>query len=109
MNNEEKILGLLSKIEEIQVQQGELLTQQEKALAKLTADVSELRETVTRVAIMQENVVLPRLDTLAEGHTHLAKTLAHEGRVEQVEDDVSTLWSTVKSHAERISRLEKAQ
>lgn len=134
MSNDEKILELLAK-------QGELLTKHGEMLAKLTEkvdkletvqseqsaallelksdvgalkeDVGEIRDTASRVAIMQENVVLPRLNTLAEGHTHLTQTLASKKQVDKieelVEEKVVVLESVVKSHSARITALEKAQ
>ena len=62
MNNEEKILEMLenltTKADQIQTDQTEM-----------KADISDLRQTVTRIAITQENVVLPNLQLLAEGMT----------------------------------------
>lgn len=58
MNNEEKILAILK-------QHGETL--------------SELQKTVTRVAVTQENIVIPQIKLLAEGHDILLNTLARAG------------------------------
>ena len=95
MSNEEKILELLEK-------HGEMLK-------RLQEDQSEIRETLTRVAITQENVVLPRLSLLAEGHKTLLETLAPRNRVEALEDDVALLKSIIKSMSQRLNDLEKAQ
>ena len=73
MSNEEKILELLEK-------HGEMLK-------RLQEDQSEIRETLTRVAITQENVVLPRLSLLAEGHKTLLETLAPRNRVEALRSE----------------------
>lgn len=45
-------------------------------LAPIKEDISDLRTTVTRVAVTQENIVLPQLKLLAEGHETLLNTLA---------------------------------
>ena len=102
MNNEEKILEMLAALTETVNRQGE-------QLAELKVDVGELRETAARVAITQENIILPRLDTLADGHKHLLNTLASKSRVEALEEDVSILKSVIKSMSQRLAALEKAQ
>ena len=102
MNNEEKILEMLVALTETVNRQGE-------QLAELKVDVGELRETAARVAITQEDIILPRLDTLADGHKHLLNTLASKSRVEALEEDVSTLKSVIKSMSQRLAALEKAQ
>lgn len=102
MNNEEKILEMLVALTETVNRQGE-------QLAELKVDVGEIRETAARVAITQEDIILPRLDTLADGHKHLLNTLASKSRVEALEEDVSTLKSVIKSMSRRLAALEKAQ
>ena len=109
MNNEEKILEMLAALTETVNRQGELLAKHGEQLAELKVDVGELRETAARVAITQENIILPRLDTLADGHKHLLDTLASKSRVEALEEDVSTLKSVIKSMSQRLAALEKAQ
>ncbi len=123
MSNEEKILQILEK-------HGELLNQLTKDVSGLKEDVSGLkkevselrtdvdqlkedsasmRETLTRVAVTQENIVLPCLSALAEGHAHLAETLAPKDRVDNLENDMVFMKTVVSSLADRLSKLEKAQ
>ena len=99
----------LARHEEMLVKQGETLDKHGGQLAEMKEDICELRETAVRVAITQENIVLPRLDTLADGHKHLLKTLASDSRVEALEEDVSTLKSAFKLMSNRLAALEKAQ
>jgi len=99
----------LARHEEMLVKQGETLDKHGGQLAEMKEDICELRETAVRVAITQENIVLPRLDTLADGHKHLLKTLASDSRVEALEEDVSTLKSAFKMMSNRLAALEKAQ
>ena len=100
---------MLARHEELLVKQGETLDKHGGQLAEMKEDICELRETAVRVAITQENIVLPRLDTLADGHKHLLKTLASDSRVEALEEDVSTLKSAFKMMSNRLAALEKAQ
>lgn len=95
MNNEEKML--------------EMLTSLTTAVSKQGEQIAEIQETLTRVAITQENIVLPRLDTLAEGHTHIVKTLASKAQVEDLSDDVAVIKEVVSRHSVDIGKLKKAQ
>lgn len=95
MNSEEKILEILAQMQETQKQMQE--------------DISDLRTTVTRVAVTQENVVIPQIKLLAEGHSLLLETLARKDRVEALEDDMVLLKAAVKAMSQRVADLEKAQ
>lgn len=95
MNNEEKILEMLAQIQANQ--------------EEMKNDISDIRKTVTRVAVTQENVVLPKLQLLAEGHDTLLNTLARKDRVDALEDDVALLKTVIKAMSQRIAELEKAQ
>lgn len=101
MSNEEKILAILEK-------HGELLAQMHAEQKEMKDDISDLRKTVTRVAVTQENVVLPKLQLLAEGHDTLLNTLARKDRVEALEDDMALLKTVIKAMSKRIEDLEKA-
>ena len=83
MNNEDKILELLEKHSEM--------------LAQMQEDITDLRTTVTRVAVTQENTVIPQIKLLAEGHDLLLNTLARKDRVEALEDDVALLKTVIKA------------
>ena len=109
MNNEEKILAILEKQGEMLEKLTGKVDRLEAAQGEMRSDMSQMQETLTRVAITQENIILPRLDTLADGHKHLLDTLASKSRVEALEEDVSTLKSVVKSMSQRLTALEKAQ
>lgn len=88
MNNEEKILSMLEALQ---------------------TDMEDVKELVQKVAVTQEAVVLPRLDLLAEGHTHLAETLAPKSRVEKLEDEVDFLKTVIKALSKDVAELKKAQ
>lgn len=85
------------------------LDQMQAAQDQMQEDLSDLRATVTRVAVTQENTVIPQLKLLAEDHETLLNTLARKDRVEALEDDVALLKTVVKAMSQRIAELEKAQ
>lgn len=112
MNNEEKILVMLEKLTEkvdkLETAQEEMRVAQED----MRGDISQMQETLTRVAVTQEGVVLPRIQLALEGHSELNRkldTLAPKERVEVLEDRVVTLETVVKSMSKRLTALEKAQ
>lgn len=123
MNNEEKILEMLEKLSKTQGKHSEMLEsltekvdtlngtveQHGEILARHSETLSELQKTVTRVAVTQENIVIPQIKLLAEGHDVLLNTLARKDRVEALEDDVALLKTVVKAMSQRLSELEKAQ
>ena len=130
MNNEEKILEMLSQIngrldkvdsrldkvdsrldkvdsrldniESTQARQGE-------QLAQMNERMEELDDRSLRSAVMLENQVLPQLRLLYEGQVNLQQTLAPKERVEVLEDEVITIKSALKAMSHRLAALEKAQ
>lgn len=66
MTNEEKILAILA-------QHGEMLEKLNGTVEKHSEMLSDLQKTVTRVAVTQENVVLPQLKLLADMSQRLAE------------------------------------
>lgn len=98
MNNEEKILALLEGLTATVAQQGERL--------------DEMQDTLTRVAVTQESMVLPRLQALYEGHSAIMDKLerkAGRDRLYELEDDVSMLKDSVKLLRMEVNELKKAQ
>lgn len=123
MNNEEKILSLLEKMDTRQ-------TQSDQILAQLTSDMSDMKERMgkldarmdklddrmdklddrqTKTEITLENVIVPRLDALAEGQKALMETLAPKSRVEALEEEVSMLKSVIRILSSDVAELKKAQ
>lgn len=119
MNNEEKILEMLTKLTDTVGKQGEMIGQINGRLDRLEADVSglkatqsEMQDTLTRVAVTQEGVVLPRIQLALEGHGELSRrmdTLATKEQVEALASDVSIIKEVVSQHSRDISKLKKAQ
>ena len=130
MNNEEKIISMLEKLnttvekhdtmfEKINSTLEKHSTMLEKhgaMLEKLNTTVekhdqmlNEMQETITRVALTQENVVLPQLKLLVEGHNTLLETLAPKDRVEALEDDVAFMKSVINAMGQEIAELKASQ
>lgn len=101
MNTEEKILAMLSQIQADQ-------TEMKANISGLKDTQEQMQATLTRVAVTQENVVIPQIKLLAEGHDLLLQKLARKERVDALEDDVALLKTVVKTMPQRIAELEKA-
>jgi len=106
------ISDLKSSQEEMRADISNLKSSQEE----MRADISDLksnqeimRADLTKVMVTQENVVIPQLKTLAEGHMTLLETLAPKSRVEALEEDVSILKVAVKALTSEMAELKKAQ
>lgn len=112
MNNEEKILAMLTEMKAdmdgMKAAQEEMKAAQED----MRGDISQMQETLTRVAVTQEGVVLPRLQLALEGHAAITQkldTLSPKERVEVLEDEVVALKTAVKMMTKRLEALEQAQ
>ena len=108
MNNDEKILAILSKMQtdfsQMQTDVAELKTD----VAELKTDVAELKERTTRIEITQENVVLPRIQLLAEGHTIIQEQIKRLSVIDSMQDDIATLKTAVRFLSQKVEQLEKA-
>ena len=123
MNNEEKILeilgviqsdvsGLKTDVADLKTDVADLKTDVadlKTDVADLKTDVADLKTRVTKIEITQENVILPQLQTLAEGQANLLATLAPKSRVEALEDEMSFMKSVVKALSQEVAELKKAQ
>lgn len=109
MNNEEKILELLSRHEDSFEKINQTLTEMRAGMTEMKADMAEMKTLLQKVAVTQEGVVLPRLELLAEGHQNLLDTLAPKSRVEALEEDVDTLKTVMRLLTHDVTELKKAQ
>lgn len=94
MNNEEKILAMLER--------------HEKVLGDICAEMGSIRTELTRVAVTQENIVLPRLQLLAEGHEIIQEQIRGLSVIDRMQDDISTLKSAMRYLSGELERLKDA-
>ena len=126
MDNEEKILAILTAMQsEMGAMRSEMGTMRSEIgqingrLDRLEATqaqhgerLEEMQETLTRVAVTQEGVVLPRIQMLFDGHSELKReldTLATKEQVEELAADVHVIKTVVTRHSGDINKLKKAQ
>jgi len=137
LNNEEKILGILENMQKQMDSMGKRMDSMDKRMDSMgkrmdsmdkrmdsmdkrmgtmetRMDIMETRmdtmqETLTRVAVTQENIVLPRLQLLAEGHSSMMDRMPQKSRVEALEEDVAVLKSVAEAHTIAITELKAAK
>lgn len=129
MNNENKILEMLSgltsdmadmksdiadmktEIAEIKTDVADMKTEiadMKSDIADMKEDISELKTRVAKVEITQENVVLPKLELLAEGQTELKNQIRRMSVIEAMQDDIATLKTAVRFLSEKVAALDNA-
>lgn len=122
MTNEEKILAALGNIQQdingIKSNMAEMkddlkglhteMREVKDDLKGLHAQVDRMETDLIRVKAHLEVEVERQLNALGEGHELLLQTLAHNDRLEEVEDDVGLLRAVVKEHSRQIAALKRA-
>ena len=94
MNNEERILEML---EQLAIGQHEM-----------KQDVSSLKEHVTKMEITQENIIIPQLHLLAEGHTAIQNQIKRLSVIDAMQDDIATLKTAVKYLSGELEKIQEA-
>lgn len=88
MNNEEKILGLLEKINE---------------------NVENLTGRVAALEVTNENIIVPQLQALAEGIDTIDRKLITRSEFDAMKEEVAFLKDIVRMHTSQINDLKKAE
>lgn len=126
MNNEEKILEMLEKLNGTVEKQGKLLEKHGEMLEKIDQRmdrmdqrmdrmeerIDQIDERSQRTALLMETEVSKKLNLLYEGHGLIMESLdklATQDRVGKLEDEIIVLKTAFKTLSQRLSELEKAQ
>ena len=102
MNNEEKILEMLTQM------QGDLAGVKGD-LASVKGDLANLKDNLAHVKARLDYDVDKKLDAINEGTDTIQETMVSKSRVEQLEDDVIVLKTAVKMLTQEVAELKKAQ
>lgn len=112
MNNEEKILELLSEMKTDIADLKATQARQGEQLAYLTERVDEIDTRSLRSAVLLETEVARDIRLVYEGQETLrqkVEELAPKGRVEAVEDDIAVLKDAYKLLRMEVNELKKVQ
>ena len=99
MNNEEKILEMLT----------EMKAEMDKRFDKVDRQLEELDARSLKSAVLLETDIPHQLGLLFERHKTILETLSPKSRVEELEEEVTILRSAFQALANRLTALEKAQ
>lgn len=76
--------------------------------AAILPRLDSLSDDVAKIAVTQENVVLPKLELLFEGHATLESQIKRISVFERMEDDISTLKTAVRFLSQEVEKLKEA-
>ena len=102
MNNEEKILAILSQIQEEQTRMREEQT-------RMREEQTRMRDDLNAVKLRLELDVEKRFDAVNEGIDAILEQLTPKSRVDELESDVIVLKTAVKMLTQEVAELKKAQ
>ena len=98
MNNEEKILQKLDAL------QAEILAVKDT----LQAEISTVKDDILSIKMTQENIIIPQIQLLAEGHTAIQNQIKNLSVIDALQDDVATLKNAVRYLSAEIDKLKSA-
>ena len=102
MNNEEKILAILSQMREEQTRMREEQT-------RMREEQTRMRDDLNAVKLRLELDVEKRFDAVNEGIDAILEQLTPKSRVDELESDVIVLKTAVKMLTQEVAELKKAQ
>lgn len=120
MNNEQKILDILEQMQISMTGMGKRMDSMEASMAgmekrmdsmegrmdSMESELKAIGQRTTRLEINQENVIIPRIQLLAEGQTSLHGQVKRLSVIDSMQEDISVLKSAVKYLSEKVSKLE---
>lgn len=109
MNNEEKILEMLTKMDHRQIRTEEMLGQMQADMTGMKADMTDMRDRLVKVEVTQENVIIPQIQALAEAISTINDKLITRSEFEAVKEELAFLKDIVRMHTSQINDLRKAQ
>ena len=108
----EELAGIHKRMDKMQTQMDGMQTQMDGMQTQMDGmqeELSEVHEIATKVAVTQEAVVIVHLGALADGHKHLADTLAPKSRVDALEEEVAFVKSALHIVSQDVNELKRAQ
>ncbi len=108
MNNEQKILDILAQMQgDMARMQGDI-AHMKGDMAQMQGDLQALNDRTSRLEINQENVIIPRIQLLAEGQVTIQNQIKRISVIDSMQDDISTLKTAVRFLSEKVQQLENA-
>ena len=105
MNNEEKIIELISGLKE---DIGQLKKDMDERFTAVDKRFDDLESRVTKIEVVQENKTNAKLDLLFEGQKTIQNQIKHLSVVDALQADVATLKSAVQYLSSELEKIKKA-
>lgn len=109
MNNEEKILELLTKMQAEQKEIREEQKQMREEQKQMRKEQKQMQEDIAGIKLRLDYDVNKRFDAINDGIDSILEQLVPKSRVDALEDDVIVLKSAVKMLTQEVAELKKAQ
>ena len=77
-------------------------------LEAIRAELSPIKQDISRLKTLMEHDIPKQIILLAEGHSLISERLPRPGEVEALSDRVDTLEAVVMRHTAEISGMKKA-
>lgn len=110
MNNEEKILEILSQMQATLDQHTEMFQKMDARMDRTETDLAQVKDLARGNRILIEQDIDKKLSLLAEGHELLVEkldALAPKSRVETLEEQVDLLKQVVRMLSHDVAELKK--
>jgi hypothetical protein len=98
MQNEARILSSLEKMDG-------RLDNLERDMVGLKGDVSNLERSVVEIQVTQENIIVPQIKLLAEGHELIQEQIRGLSVIDALQGDVSMLKSALRLLSQDVEQL----
>jgi predicted nucleic acid-binding Zn-ribbon protein len=129
MNNEEKILQMLTHLTERQDTTEKMLTQMledisglkqgqknleqgqaaiEQRVTGIEQSQKSIEKRVTKTELMIENTVIPAIQILKEGQLTIQNQIKRLSVIDAMQDDIATLKTAVKFLSQELDKIQKA-
>lgn len=109
MNNEEKILSLLEKMDARQTQSDQILAQLTSDMSAMKERMDKLNDRMGKLEITLENDVKPTQQLILETLVPVTEKIKEFDRIPPIEERVDVLEASVRHLANEVQRLKKAQ
>lgn len=109
MNNEEKILAMLTQMQEEQRQMLEEQKQMHDDITGIKNQQSKMQDDITGIKLRLELDVEKRFDAVNEGIDAILAQLTPKRKVEEMDADIAVLKTAVKMLTQEVAELKKAQ
>lgn len=108
MNNEEKIIQMLTEMVQTMTKTNEKVNDIETRTSGMEGQLISIETRITNIEVTQENTVVPQIQLLAEGHATIQNQIRNISVIDQLQDDISILKSAVSFLSHELADMKKA-